>query len=243
MKLTQFATAALIVLLAVAGYLTIKSDLEDRQTKQNEFQEKVLAKMEELGKKQPAAVPSPPPAAPVPDKIPAAAPVAPAPVATTPAASRTPGAGPGPISAVPPNFDNSVPMAAADDPRLIDDEKKILNSGANDRTATESLSLPSALDNKPLNPMQSRIVALPAIAQVKKFSDKDGINFLVLNRGIAAGFKAGDSFALRRRTAVIGRITISDTIDTSECVADLVPNSMPPGMTPVAGDDVIQFDQ
>lgn len=242
MKLTQFATAALIVLLAVAGYLTIKSDLEERQAKQNEFQEKILAKMEEMSKKQPAPVPSPPPAAPVSEKVTPAAPAVPA-AAPAPAAPRNPGAGTGAISAVPPNLDNTVPMAPADDPRLIDDERKILNTASNERTATESLNLPASLDNKPLNPMQSRIVALPAIAQVKQFSDKDGINFLVLNRGVAAGFKAGDSFALRRRTAVIGRITISDTIDASECVADLVPNSMPPGMTPVPGDDVIQFDQ
>lgn len=234
MKLTQFATAALLVLLAVAGYLTIKSDLEHERTTQNAIQEKMLARMEEIAKKAPAPVPSPPPAAPVPAQV------APA---TPPLSEPAPSAsGRARISAAA-STNPDAPMAAADDPRLLDDERKILSMGANDRVAQDSLTVPSAAEGKPLSPVQSRIVALPAIAQVKQFSDKDGINFLVLNRGTAANFKPGDEFALRRKTAVIGRIKISDTIDSNECVADLLPNTMPIGMTPAAGDDVIQFDQ
>lgn len=232
MKLTQFATAAILVLLAVAGYLTIKSDQEARQADQNAFNEKVLAKMDEISKKQAAPVVSPPPAPPVATVAPVVTPAPPAPVASARNASA-------PAAAL----NSNVPMAAADDPRMLEDERKILDVGSSDRTAQESLNLPGALDGKPLSPVQSRIVALPAIAQVKQFSDKDGINFLVLNRGTAANFKPGDEFALRRKTAVIGRIKISDTIDTNECVADLLPNTMPVGMTPAPGDDIIQFDR
>ncbi|RYD33049.1 MAG: hypothetical protein EOP86_14305, partial [Verrucomicrobiaceae bacterium] len=78
MKLTQFATAAILVLLAVAGYLTLKSDLEEKDAARNEIMKALVAKVDKLAEKQaPPPVVSPPPAPPVPDKVtPAPAPAA-----------------------------------------------------------------------------------------------------------------------------------------------------------------------
>lgn len=235
MKLTQFATAAILVLLAVAGYLTLKSDLDAKDADRAAAMDRLVAQVAKLAEKQAAApVASPPPAPPVPDKVtPAPAPAA---SVTAPAAPVRPSI----------NDEPAPPMVADNDPRLppriAEDESKILNMAANDRVANESVEASAARDGKPLNPVQSRIVALPAIAQVKLYSDKEGMNLIVLNRGTNANMRAGDSFALRRGSAVIGRVKISTTIDSNECVADLVPNSMPAGMTPAAGDDIIQFD-
>ena len=233
MKLTQFASAAIVVLLLVAGYLTVKSDLDSRQDEQNDFNKELLARMDDIAKKQtaPASIPitSPAAAVPVPDAPnPALLPKPP----LNPAAAEAIAS----AAAIPAN----APLAAENDPRMLEDERKVLNSGSADRVATDSLDLPSSLDGQPLTRMQQRIVALPAIARVKLYAEKEGM--LVLDRGSNVGLKTGDAFALRRKTSVIGKVRISDTIDTSECVADVLPGSMPPGMLPAAGDEVIQFE-
>ena len=233
MKLTQFASAAIVVLLLVAGYLTVKSDLDSRQDEQNDFNKELLARMDDIAKKQtaPASIPitSPAAAVPVPD-APNPAPLPKPPL--NPAAAEAIAS----AAAIPAN----APLAAENDPRMLEDERKVLNSGSADRVATDSLDLPSSLDGQPLTRMQQRIVALPAIARVKLYAEKEGM--LVLDRGSNVGLKTGDAFALRRKTSVIGKVRISDTIDTSECVADVLPGSMPPGMLPAAGDEVIQFE-
>ena len=46
MKLTQFALSSVIVLLAVAAYLTLKSDLDSRLVAQNAINDKMIARME-----------------------------------------------------------------------------------------------------------------------------------------------------------------------------------------------------
>lgn len=235
MKLTQFATAAILVLLAVAGYLTLKSDLDAKDADRANEIKALTAAVTKLAEKQAAPpVVSPPPAPPVPEKV------TPAPVAAVPVTAPA-------VPARPSINDEPAPMVPDNDPRLpariAEDEKKILDMAVNDRVANESVETSTARDGKPLNPVQSRIVALPAIAQVKLYSDKEGMNLIVLNRGTNANMRAGDSFALRRGSAVIGRVNISTTIDSNECVADLVPNSMPAGMTPAVGDDIIQFEQ
>lgn len=241
MKLTQFATAALIVLLVVAGYLTIKSDQDARQDVQNTFNKELLARMEDLSKKQVAPVPSPP-AAPI---IPAAS------IPNVPATGAEAKAGlgsPGKAASIPAE---NAPMAPADDPRMnaleapgiSENEREVLNLGANNRVANESLDLPASLDGQALNAVQSRIVAIPAIGQVKEYTEKDGFNIIVLNCGKNRGLKPGDAFALRRRSAIVGRVTISDTLDDTQSVADLVAGSMQPGMTPQRGDDIVQWDQ
>ena len=228
MKLTQFALSSVIVLLAVAAYLTLKSDLDSRLVAQNAINDKMIARMEELAKKsaQPTPVPTPPAAAPVP---PAAAPVLP------PVPPRDPAAAP--ASGIP----AAPPLAAANDPRMLEEEREVLNLGAADRVATDSLTLPAALEGKALTRVQQRIVALPAIARVKLFAEKEGM--IVLNSGSNVGLRAGSQYSLRRKSAVIGKIRISDTVNPTECVADLVPGSMPVGMLPAVDDDVIQFEE
>ncbi len=230
MKLTQFALSAVIVLLAVAAYLTLKSDLDSRLVAQNAINDKMIARMEEMAKKQaqPAPVASPP-AAPV---VPPVAPVAAAPLPPRdPAAAASPGA---PSAGAP-------PLAAADDPRMLEDERAVLNLGSADRVATDSLTLPATLEGQALTRVQQRIVALPAIARVKLFAEKEGM--IVLNSGSNVGLRAGAQFSLRRKSAVIGKIRISDTVNPTECVADLVPGTMPVGMLPAVDDDVIQFEE
>lgn len=234
MKLTQFALSSVIVLLAVAAYLTLKSDFDSRLAGQNALNEKMVARLEEMSKKQaqPLPQPAPPAAVPVVAALPAAA--APA-VAALPPRDPAGAALPGASGAASP------PLAAANDPRMLEDERAVLNLGSADRVATDSLTLPAALDGQALTRVQQRIVALPAIARVKLFAEKEGM--IVLNSGSNVGLRAGSQYSLRRKSAVIGKIRISDTVNPTECVADLVPGSMPVGMLPAVDDDVIQFEE
>lgn len=229
MKLTQFALAAIIVLLAVAGYLTMKSDLDSRLEAQNVINDKILARVEDLAKKQaqPAAV------APAPVAAPVAPPAVSAPV---PRAPKDPAAlaALAAASAIPPD----APLAADNDPRMMEDEQKTLNAGAE---SLESLDPVPAPTGPSLSKVQQQIVSKPAIAKVKEYATKEGM--LVLDKGTNVGLKAGDPFSLRRKSAVIGKIRISETIQEDQAVADIVPGSMPVGMEPAAGDEVIQFEQ
>jgi len=237
MKLTQFALAAIIVLLAVAGYLTIKSDLDARLQSQNDINEKLVARMEDIAKKQTEPAPLQPktPEGPVVPVVPPAA-VVPAVPAAPPADPKVTAALAA-AAAIPPD----AKLAPENDPRMVlEDERKVLNLGAADRAAEESLTLPATLAGQSLTKTQQRIVALPAIAKVKEYAVKEGM--IVLDRGTNVNLKAGDQFALRRKTSVIGKVRISDTINETECVADVLPGSMPPGMLPAADDDVIQFE-
>ena len=231
MKLTQFAFAAIIVLLIVAGYLTVKSDLDSRQDAQNDFNQKLEAKLDEIAKKQsaPAPVAAPQPAAPL--SAPPVVTLVPQPPANPAAAEALAAA-----AAIPPN----ARLAPENDPRMLEDERKVLDLGAANRIADDSRTLPAGLEGQTLTTVQRRIAGAPSIARVKQYAAKEGM--LVLDRGTNVGLKSGDQFSLRRGTAAIGRVRISETIDTGECVADILPNSMPPGMLPEAGDEVIQFD-
>ena len=231
MKLTQFAFASILVLLLVAGYLTLKSDLDSKLDDQKADKDKLAARVDELEKKQsqPAPVASPPAAVPV-APAPVAAPVPQPPV--NPVAAEALAA----AAAIPPN----APLAPDNDPRMLEDERKVLNLGAADRVAEDSLTLPAAAEGQTLTKIQQRIVALPAIARVKQYADKEGM--IVLDRGSNVGLKPGDQFSLRRKTAVIGKVRISETITPGECIAEVLPGSMPVGMLPAVEDEVIQFD-
>lgn len=90
----------------------------------------------------------------------------------------------------------------------------------------------------PLTPMQQKVLAMPAIAKVKEFHKNEG--FAIIDAGSAKQITAGMKFDLRRKHFLVGRITVSDTIEDGEAVADVDPKSIPEGVSPEAGDEVIQ---
>ena len=100
---------------------------------------------------------------------------------------------------------------------------------------TAALPLPPPAE---LTELQKRIAALPIIARVKSYEPNAG--FVVISAGSAQRVSAGSKFDLRRENAVVGRITVGETIEESEAVADLDPASVPAGVTVEAGDEVIQ---
>lgn len=233
MKLPHFALAAFIVLLAAAGYLTIKSDFESKFEEQRDLNQRVLAAMEELKKQQQerqAAVPAPAPA-PVRVEEPAPVPAAQSPApssgaAVNPAPSRAPSTG---VADVPPDL-------LAQERALLDEARKAPELPPVAPEAPMDDEIPTG---PRLTAVQRKIMDQPAIARVLEYSAELGA--VILDRGSKVNLEPGQEYSIRRRAAVIGKLRISDTIEPDQCVADVLPGSMPPGMVPVPGDEVILF--
>ncbi len=90
----------------------------------------------------------------------------------------------------------------------------------------------------PLSALQQKVLAMPAIAKVKEFHKNEG--FAIIDAGAAKQITAGMKFDLRRQHFLVGRITVSDSIEDAEAVADVDPQSIPEGLVPQPGDEVIQ---
>lgn len=90
----------------------------------------------------------------------------------------------------------------------------------------------------PLTLLQKRVLSMPAIGKVKEYQKDAG--FVVISAGSQQRVAKGTRFDLRRDNAVVGRITVSDSIEATESVADLDPASVPAGVTVEVGDEVIQ---
>ena len=90
----------------------------------------------------------------------------------------------------------------------------------------------------PLTALQKQIIAMPTIAKVKQYEKDAG--FVVISAGKSQRISKGTQFDLRRENAVVGRITIGDTIEDEESVGDLDPATVPTGVVVQAGDEVIQ---
>lgn len=90
----------------------------------------------------------------------------------------------------------------------------------------------------PLTLLQKRVLSMPAIGKVKEYQKDAG--FVVISAGSQQRVAKGTKFDLRRDNAVVGRITVTDTIEATESVADLDPASVPAGVTVEVGDEVIQ---
>ena len=89
----------------------------------------------------------------------------------------------------------------------------------------------------PMTPRQRQLMAMPVIARVKVYDKANG--FIVIDAGKNKKLEEGMAFALRRDNAIIGRIKIG-TSEEVEAIGDIVPRSVPPGVTLEVGDEVIQ---
>ena len=63
-------------------------------------------------------------------------------------------------------------------------------------------------------------------------------NFVVLNLGGRSGVNANETMVIRRGTSLVGRVRIT-SVEPSQSIADIVPNSVPAGISVQAGDTVV----
>lgn len=220
MRLTHLALALTLVLLGVTGYLAWEGQQEARGARQQlEFIKNQQQAQLDAGAVSATTMIRPP----APGQI-AAAPTAPPPsavVAPTPAAMAKSKA---PVTAPTPKPKASVPDAAP-----------VAGTIASLPPAAPVLSVPTPA---PLTALQKQIVSMPTIAKVKQFEKDAG--FVIISGGKSQRISKGTQFDLRRDNAVVGRITIGDTIEDEESVGDLDPSTVPAGVTVQVGDEVIQ---
>lgn len=109
-------------------------------------------------------------------------------------------------------------------------------------TAVVTGEIPDDLAPRMTN-IQTQIMAQPAIARVENSNAAANEGFVILDRGLNANLAKGDAFAVRRGTALIGRVVISDNIEETRCVADVIAKHLVAGMVLKKGDEIIKFDQ
>lgn len=158
--------------------------------------------------------------------------------------SKGTGPGNGVAAPEPPNLSGDT--VSADEQAAIDEQKILDSAGLDDRIARERAQITTGGtdDNgEKLNDVQSLILAQPRIARVgdARAADKDG--FIVLDEGLNKGLRKGDRFAVRRGTILVARIVVGGTVEPTQCVADIVPNTLVAGMNIKNGDDIIKFDR
>lgn len=245
MKLSHFALSAIFLLLGVAVYLTIRSDLDNRLEEQNLTINKLTEKIGELDKKL-----SSPPVVATPAPVAAQADVEKPAPRKAPAAPRDPAALEALAAAAAIPADENL-MVPENDPRMQESERDLLEAAT---AADPGLPSPGVRSSPPVLPggvaeapsprapvpaAQRRIGALPAIARVKQFAEKEAM--VGLDNGSNANLRPGGEFALRRKSEIVGRVRISETITDTECAADVI--SMAEGKVPAVNDEVIQFDE
>ncbi|MCB1227336.1 MAG: hypothetical protein KDK99_16075, partial [Verrucomicrobiales bacterium] len=59
--------------------------------------------------------------------------------------------------------------------------------------------------------------------------------------GSDQGITSGMTFNLRRGSAIVGQVRIGSIIEATESVADIIAGSLPVGVTPKEGDELIQI--
>jgi hypothetical protein len=254
MKLQHIALACLCTLLAAGVYLTIKSDMDAQLEEQKAYNKQLIEKMSSIEKRiedQPAAAaPAAPAAAPAVATVPSVVPTvtdvpeAPAPPAA-PRKEINPDSPPGATVRSGTAINSADPGAAPPElttGEMEERERDILNNSTPEaeRTALETAGVPEAAPSgRRLTKTQQLVLAQPAIARISE--NKEDTGFVIIDRGTRAKLVKGDAFAVRRGTAIIGRVAIGDTIEDDMAVADI--KSVVTGMQLEVGDEIIKFDQ
>ena len=212
MRLTHIALGLTLILLGVTGYLAWEGQQEARGARQQlEF-----IKSQQQAQVDAGAGPA----------TPLMRPPQPGQVAATPTPAPT----------QPPAVVNTPPSGLVRQPPALANTLSPAPPGsASLPPASPVLAVPAP---PPLTALQKQIIAMPTIAKVKQFEKDAG--FVIIGAGKNQRVSTGTMFDLRRENAVVGRITIGDTIEDEESVGDLDPKSVPAGVVVQVGDEVIQ---
>ncbi|TLD68609.1 hypothetical protein FEM03_22085 [Phragmitibacter flavus] len=97
--------------------------------------------------------------------------------------------------------------------------------------------VPAPIAPPPLTARQRQILAAPPIGKVTEYQQEYG--FVVISANAAMKVETSMTFAIRREQNIIGRIKVT-SVDEGSTIADILPNTVPPGITVVVGDDIIQ---
>lgn len=241
MKLSHFAQALTLVLIAVTAYLSWQAQQEASKAsaKVDQFtqQQRAVASAQAEasaslvpGLATPMSMPAPAPSAsslpPLPAAPPAAAPapvVASAPVQAIAAAPvpSVPSAAPAPVASKPssPGLTPATPVSRP--------------------AGSAPIAVAPAPSPMPLiTPLQRRVKDSPALGKVKEALMEQG--FVALDVGSKNGLKAGLKLDLRRDSAIVGRVTVT-SVEEGEAIADLDVKSIPPGVKVQPGDELISI--
>jgi hypothetical protein len=260
MKMSHFALGGLILLFGAGIYLTMKTEMDGRLDDLKAEAEQKFEKYERAQREQAALIAKnaeaamaskntgsgqPTAAAPPrldPRKI-AAAP-APHPEDILPSPPGKPASAapsqPGESSVIANTPPLLPPTPEEVEARMQEKERNILNNPGvgTERMDLETGRITGAIpEGTQLTTMQSRVVALPAIARIKEVKESAG--FVVLDRGQNSNLAKGDKFSVRRGTFILGPVTVSDTIYPTECVADV--GQLIDGASLQKGDEIIKW--
>ncbi|HWB01734.1 MAG TPA: hypothetical protein VG796_01840 [Verrucomicrobiales bacterium] len=251
MKLSHFALAGLFLLFGAGIYLTMKTEMDGQVEQLKADNERKFQQWEKAQKEQTAllakateamkekAEGTAPATAPVKPKAPEAL-TNPAELASTkpakPAAAPS-GEDPSAADLLPPARPKE--LSELTEPQLIEKERDLVSgAGVNDsRMLLEDGKITGALpEGKKLSKNQSIVLALPAVARIKNSKNEA---FVVLDRGSDINLAKGQKYAVRRGTFVIGNVTIGETVEPDQCVADV--NKVITGAELQEGDEIIKL--
>lgn len=148
----------------------------------------------------------------------------PLPSAAAPAASITPPPSPGTIA--PPPLPDEI-MAGAG----------TLPGGGLTVPKVVAEAEAKGISTNTLTPSQQQVLTAKPVAKVKTVVKEQG--FVVIDGGSKAGLAKGLKFEIRRGSAVLAKITVTDAVEENEAVADLDFASIPTGVSIEPGDELI----
>jgi len=259
MKLSYFALAGLMLAIAAGIYLTLQNDMDGRmEAMKSEMQadsDRRLREQEKALKDQIAAASK---SAEEARKKLAENATAKLPGAIANAVENDPSvqealervkalqsgadSGEGVAAAEPPNLSSNAANPAEPDARILAQEEDRILSPARFQP-NEGSNAGSLEEAAKLTQLQAHIAGLPRIARVKNANPVQNEGFVVLDQGAKVGINPGDSFAVRRGTAIIGHIRIGNTVRPNECVANVQAGKFITGIVIREGDDIIKFQE
>lgn len=89
----------------------------------------------------------------------------------------------------------------------------------------------------PLTAMQKQVLGMIAVAKIIEVQEDAG--FAVINAGQDKKLEKGSKFDVRRNEGLVGRVTVSDSIEASQAVVDIDPSASLPGVRIEVGDELI----